>query len=93
VKDPLPKPKPPGQRETFEAALDEAAGILAELAGKKNEISELIRYYQIGINELEEQIIQEMQKQRITSYSRGVRIKRVELGLRTIQRRRVYIYN
>jgi len=91
VKDPLPKPKPPGQRETFEAALDEAAGILAELAGKKNEISELIRYYQIGINELEEQIIQEMQKQRITSYSRGVRIKRVELGLRTIQRRRVYI--
>jgi soluble lytic murein transglycosylase-like protein len=91
VKDPLPKPKPPSKQETFEAVLDEAAGILAELAGKKNEISELIRYYQIGINELEKQIVQEMQKKQITSYSRGVRIKRVELGLRTIQRRRVYI--
>ena len=91
VKDPLPKAKPPGKRETFEATLDEAAGILAELAGKKNEINELIRYYRNGIHELEEQIIQEMQKKRITSYSRGVRIKRVELGLRTIQRRRVYI--
>jgi soluble lytic murein transglycosylase-like protein len=91
VKDPLPKPKPPSKQETFEAVLDEAAGILVELAGKKNEISELIRYYQIGINELEKQIVQEMQKKQITSYSRGVRIKRVELGLRTIQRRRVYI--
>jgi len=91
VKAPLPKPKPPSEREAIEAALDEAAGILAELAGKKNQISELIRYYQNGINELEAQIVQEMQKKRITSYSRGVRIKRVELYLRTIQRRRVYI--
>jgi len=91
VKDPLPKEKPPGKRETFEATLDEAAGILAELAGKKNEINELIRYYRNGIHELEEQIIQEMQKKQITSYSRGVRIKKVELGLRTIQRRRAYI--
>jgi len=91
VNDPLPKPKPPSERDTIEAALDEAAGILAELAGKKNEISELIRYYQNGIIELEEQIAQEMQQKRITSYSRGVGIKRVELGLRTIQRRRAYI--
>jgi soluble lytic murein transglycosylase-like protein len=91
VKDPLPKPKPPSKQETVEAALDEAAGILAELAGKKNEISELLRFYRNGINELEEQMIQEMQKKRITSYSRGVRTKRVELGLRTIQRRGVYI--
>ncbi len=87
----LPKPKPPSKQETVEAAVDEAAGIFAELAGKKNEINELLRYYRNGINELEEQIIQEMQKKRITSYSRGVRIKGVELGLRTIQRRRVYI--
>ena len=56
VKDPLPKPKPPSERERLEAALDETAGILAELAGKKNEINELIRYYQNGINELEEQL-------------------------------------
>jgi soluble lytic murein transglycosylase-like protein len=91
VKDPLPKPKPPSKQETVEAALDEAAGILAELAGKKNEINELLRYYRNGINELEKQIVQEMQNKRITSYSRGVRIKRVELGLRTIQRRQVYM--
>jgi soluble lytic murein transglycosylase-like protein len=91
VKDPLPKPKPPSKQETVEAALDEAAGILAELVGKKNEINELLRYYRNGINELEKQIVQEMQNKRITSYSRGVRIKRVELGLRTIQRRQVYM--
>ena len=91
VKDPLPEPKPPGKREIYEATLDEAAGLIDELAEKKNEIIELIRYYRNGINELEEQIIQEMQKKGIASYSRAVKIKRVELKLRTIQRRRVYI--
>jgi hypothetical protein len=91
VKDPLPEPKSPGKQEIYAATLDEAAELIDELAEKKHEIIELIRYYRNGINELEEQIIQEMQKKRIVSYSRAVRIKHVELKLRTIQRRRVYI--
>ncbi len=91
VKDPFPEPPLPGKRVIYEVTLDEAAGLIDELAQKKNEINELIRYYRNGINELEEQIIQEMQKKRITSYSRAIKIKRVELKLRTIQRRRVYI--
>lgn len=91
VKDRLPEPKPPGKPEIYAATLDDAAKLLDELAEKKNEIDELIRYYRNGINEQEEQIVQEMQKKRITSFSLAVKIKRVELKLRTIQRRRVYI--
>jgi soluble lytic murein transglycosylase-like protein len=91
VKDPLIEPILPDEGGIYKATLDEAAELIDELAQKIKEIDELIQYWQTGINDLENQIIQEAQKKKIISYTQAVINKRVELKLRTIQRRRRYI--
>ena len=91
VKDPLIEPILPDEGGIYKATLDEAAELINELAQKIKEIDELIQYWQTGINDLENQIIQEAQKKKIISYTQAVINKRVELKLRTIQRRRRYI--
>ena len=91
VSDPLQESIVPDKSSKFKAAIGDAAGLINELVQKKREIKELIEHYQTGINDLEDQILQDAQEKKIASYTRAAINKRVELKLRTIQRRRHYI--
>ena len=58
---------------------------------KKEEIYKLKLYYRNGIVELMDQVSDEMQKTNISSLAQALKNKRIELDLRTIQRRQAYI--
>jgi hypothetical protein len=84
--------KPLSKSESYLTKI-KAAGLLRdELLEKKEEIYQLKLHYQNGIADLEEQINRELKKEGITSYTEALRNRRIELNLRTIQRRRSYIY-
>jgi soluble lytic murein transglycosylase-like protein len=91
VSAPLQESILPDKGRNFTAAIGDAAGLINELVRKKKEIKELIKHYQTGINDLENQIFRDAQEKKIVSYTRAVINKRVELKLRTIQRRGHYI--
>lgn len=84
-------PKPLGKREIYLTKIKDADLLRDELLEKKEEIYQLKLHYQNGIVDLVEQISRELQKEGITSYSEALKNKRIELNLRTIQRRRSYI--
>jgi len=73
------------------AKIEEAVRLRNELLEKKNEIHELDLFYRNGIHELEKQVYQDTQKAGIATYEQALKNKRIELNLRTIQRRRAYI--
>ena len=84
--------KPLSKSESYLTKI-KAAGLLRdELLEKKEEIYQLKLHYQNGIADLEEQINRELKKEGITSYTEALRNRRIELNLRTIQRRRSYIH-
>jgi hypothetical protein len=91
VQKELPVPSPPGKRERFQAKLDEAISLRNQLLEKKNEINQLDLHYRNGIAELEADIQQEKKRAGITTYQAAIKNKRIELTLRSIQRRRAYI--
>jgi len=84
-------PKPPGKYDKYLAKLKEAEGLRNDLLQKKEEIYKLKLYYRNGIVELTDQISHEMQKAPISSFAQALKNKRIELNLRTIQRRQAYI--
>ena len=84
--------KPLSKSEIYLAKIKEADLFRDELLEKKEEIYQLKRHYQNGIADLEEQINRELQKEGITSYTEALKNRRIELTLRTIQRRRSYIH-
>jgi hypothetical protein len=84
-------PKPLSKNERYSARIADAGLLRDELLEKKEEIYQLIRHYQSGIADLEEQISLELKKEGITSYREAIKNRRIELDLRTIQRRRSYI--
>ncbi len=84
-------PSPPSKRDQCLAKLEEAVRLRNELLEKKEEIYELGLYYRNGIAELEEETYQEIKKNGLASYEAAMKNKRVELNMRTIQRRRAYI--
>jgi hypothetical protein len=61
------------------------------LLEKRQEIVELQRYYQSGVREIEADIMFENDEKGITTFDQALKDKRIELGLRTIQRRQSYI--
>jgi hypothetical protein len=79
------------KRDTYASKLDEAGRLRDELLAKKDEIYKLKIHLQNGIAELEDATRREMQKAEITSFAQAMQNKRVELNLRSIQRRRNYI--
>ena len=91
VAQPVPTPSVLSKRDQCIAKLEEAARLRKELLKKKDEIYELDLYYRNGIAELEDEIYQEIQKAGISSYNEAVNNKRIELNMRTIQRRQAYI--
>lgn len=88
---PVPKPKPPGKHDFFVAKLEEVDRLRDDLLAKKEEIYRLKLHYQNGIVELKDKIGREMREANISSYARALMNKRMELDLRTIQRRQAYI--
>ena len=86
-----PKPASPGKYDKYLAKLEEADRLRNDLLEKKEDIYKLKLHYRNGIVELLDQITQEMQKTDISSLAQALENKRIELYLRTIQRRRAYI--
>jgi len=84
-------PSPSSPHDNFAAKLEEATDLRNQLLAKKEDIYKLNLYYRNGIAELEESVYQEAQKEGIKSFEQALKNKRIELNLRTIQRRRAYI--
>lgn len=84
-------PPPPTEQDKLMAMLEEATDLRGQLLKKKEEIEKLKLYYRNGIVELEENINQEAQTEGISSLEQALKNKRIELSLRTIQRRQAYI--
>jgi hypothetical protein len=87
----IPVPKPPGKHDFFVAKLEEVDRLRDDLLAKKEEIYRLKLHYQNGIDELKDKIGREIREANISSYARALMNKRMELDLRTIQRRQAYI--
>ena len=83
--------KPLSKKEIYLAKIREAGLLRDELRSKKEEIYQLKQYYQNGITDLTAQINRELQEGNITLYAEALKNRRIELKLRTIQRRRSYI--
>ena len=83
--------KPLSKNDIYLAKIGEAGLLRDELQSKKEEIYQLKQYYQNGITDLTAQINRDLQEGGITSYTEALKNRRIELNLRTIQRRRFYI--
>ena len=92
VQNKIESAKPLSKSESYLTKIKDAGLLRDELLEKKEEIYRLKLHYQNGIADLEEQISRELQKEGITSYTEALKNRRIELNLRTIQRRRSYIH-
>ena len=95
------KTKPPettGQVERSEHTafgmadkLEKATRLRNKLLKKKEEIHALKHYYRNKIQEVKDEILKEKREKRITIFQQALKSKQIELGLRTIRRRHLYI--
>jgi hypothetical protein len=60
---------------------------------KQKKIANLITYYENSIYDMEVELINEKHEKNIASFQQAITNKKIELGLRTIQRRKFYIEN
>jgi hypothetical protein len=86
-----PQQQPRGENDRYRSKLDEASRLRDELLAKREEIYRLKLHYRNGIAELKDQIYREIQAAPVSSYEEALQNKRIELNLRTIQRRQIYI--
>ena len=75
----------------LDAKIREINALRDTLLHKQEEILELKQDYQKGIDELEKEISDEMQKKGISTFLQAMENRRIEFGLQTIQRRQIYI--
>ena len=92
VPQPVATPSLPSKRDQCLSKIEEAVRLRRELLEKNDEIYELDLHYRNGIAELEEEIYQELKRAGTTSYKKAMKNKRIELNMRTIQRRRAYTH-
>ncbi len=85
------KPKPAGKHQVFLSKIEEVKQLREQLLAKREEIYRLKLHYRDGILDLQDQISREMQKTGVSSLPQALKNKRIELNLRTIQRRQNYI--
>ncbi|MEE4263216.1 MAG: hypothetical protein V2I56_11035 [Desulfobacteraceae bacterium] len=85
------QPEPLTQNKLYLSTIGEIDRLREELLAKKEEIFRLKLHYRNGIGELKDQIGLEMSDANISSFAQAMQNKRIELNLRTIQRRQVYI--
>ncbi|MBW2479957.1 MAG: hypothetical protein JRF38_08200 [Deltaproteobacteria bacterium] len=86
-----PQQQPHGENDRYRSKLEEASRLRDELLAKREEIYRLKLHYRNGIAELKDQIYLEIQTAPVSSYEEALQNKRIELNLRTIQRRQIYI--
>ncbi len=91
VQQQVTTPSLPDKRDQCRAKLEEALRLRTQLLEKNDEIYELELHYRNGITELEEDIHQDVKRLGLTTYEKAIKNKRIELNMRTIQRRRAYI--
>ena len=75
----------------YYAKIKEISTLREALLHKNEEIGQLKKYYQEGIAELEREIFDEMRSAKIDTFLQALENKRIEFGLRTIQRRHAYM--
>ena len=78
---------PPGPYEI----LKKLERLRHELLLKQKDIADLKKHFTHGIDEVIIEVLNEKRKNRVASYQQAIKDKRIELGLRTIQRRRAYL--
>jgi hypothetical protein len=88
---PVQTPKPAGKQQLYMARLNEVDHLRDKLLAKKEEIYRLKLHYRNGISDLQDQIANEMQQAGISTLDQALKNRRIELNLRTIQRRQNYI--
>ena len=71
--------------------LEKATRLRDELLKKQEEIRALKHYYRNRIQEVRDKILNEKREKGITTFHQALKSKRIELGLRTIRRRHLYI--
>jgi hypothetical protein len=98
IEAPVVQPKIPPQEkkptqpiDSHRTKLAEAKSLRQELLMKKEEIKHLNEHYRGGIADLEYDILEEMRHHGITRFSQAQKNKKIELHLRTIQRRQAYL--
>jgi hypothetical protein len=77
--------------QIYRARLRDVNRLRETLLLKKHEIGELKKHYRTGIKTLEYEILQETLRNNIHTFQGALKNKRIELKIRTIQRRLVYI--
>lgn len=82
-------PAPPSP---MEQKLNKASDMLMVLQDKQKAIIDLQRYYREAIDEVEQQVLEELYGRETLIYEDALKEKRIELYLRTIQRRQSYIH-
>jgi hypothetical protein len=86
-----PTIQPDDPNYIYYAKIKEVSLLRETLLRKKEEIGQLKKYYQEGIAELEKEIFDEMRSAKTDSFLQALENKRIEFGLRTIQRRHAYM--
>ena len=71
--------------------LEKATRLRDALLKKQEEIRALKHYYRNRIQEVRDEILNEKREKGITTFQQALKSKRIELGLRTIRRRHLYI--
>ena len=71
--------------------LQDVSRLRADLLAKKDEIDQLKEFYRDGISELEEELQQEATRQKVEKLAEALANRKIELDLRSIQRRWAYI--
>jgi len=92
VQQPVAAPRVPSKQDTCSAKVEEALRLRNELLEKNQEIYELDIHYRDGIADLEAEIRHELKQLGLKSFDKAMKNKRIELKLRTIQRRQAYIH-
>jgi len=88
---PVTAPSPPSKRDLCIAKIEEAVRLRNEVLEKNAEIYELDLHYRNGIAELANEIYQELKSPGTPAFEAAMKNKRIELNMRTIQRRQAYI--
>ena len=88
---PLPEPVIDPVRQKLATTIQTIEGLREELLIKKGEVVELKKYYQEGIEKVEGELLTEKRRLGVNSYKQAVQHHEIEMRLRTIQRRLMYI--
>jgi hypothetical protein len=85
------KPLTPAINSIYTAKIEEISALRDSLLRKQEEVMRLKKHYQDGIEELEKEISDELQKGESSTFLQAMENKGVAFTLRTIQRRQAYI--